>query len=94
VLVPVEPRRPLARAWRHLANLALGVLLWAAYDIGGPQWQFQEFGFNFGAFRYTLGIDGIALMLILLSVFLMPICIAASWSSIEHRIPSIWRPSC
>jgi NADH-quinone oxidoreductase subunit M len=26
-------------------------------------------------------------MLILLSVFLMPICIAASWSSIEHRIP-------
>jgi NADH-quinone oxidoreductase subunit M len=70
-----------------LANLALGVLLWAAYDIGGPQWQFQEFGFNFGAFRYTLGIDGIALMLILLSVFLMPICIAASWSSIEHRIP-------
>jgi NADH-quinone oxidoreductase subunit M len=26
-------------------------------------------------------------MLIMLSVFLMPICIAASWSSIEHRIP-------
>jgi NADH-quinone oxidoreductase subunit M len=70
-----------------LANLALGIVLWAAYDIGGQQWQFQELGFNFGAFQYALGIDGIALMLILLSVFLMPICIAASWSSIEHRIP-------
>jgi NADH-quinone oxidoreductase subunit M len=71
-----------------LADLALGILLWASYEIGGPnQWQFVETGFNFGAFQYALGIDGIALMLILLSVFLMPICIAASWSSIEHRIP-------
>jgi NADH-quinone oxidoreductase subunit M len=70
-----------------LANLALGILLWAAYDIGGQQWQFQENGFSFGAFQWALGIDGIALMLIILSVFLMPICIAASWSSIEHRIP-------
>jgi NADH-quinone oxidoreductase subunit M len=69
------------------ANLALGILLWATYDIGGAQWQFTEVGFNFGAFQYALGIDGIALMLIMLSVFLMPICIAASWSSIEHRIP-------
>jgi NADH-quinone oxidoreductase subunit M len=70
-----------------LANLALGILLWLSYEIGGPQWQFVEQAFNFGAFSWALGIDGIALMLILLSVFLMPICIAASWSSIEHRIP-------
>jgi NADH-quinone oxidoreductase subunit M len=70
-----------------LANLALGILLWVTYDIGGPQWQFVEQGLSFGAFQWVLGIDGIALMLILLSVFLMPICIAASWSSIEHRIP-------
>ncbi|HEX8442738.1 MAG TPA: NADH-quinone oxidoreductase subunit M [Allosphingosinicella sp.] len=70
-----------------LAILALGILLWAAYDIGGQQWQFVENGLSFGAFSWALGIDGIALMLILLSVFLMPICIAASWSSIEHRIP-------
>ena len=70
-----------------LADLALGILLWTTYDIGGAQWQFVETGFDFGAFQYALGIDGIALMLILLSVFLMPICIAASWSSIEHRIP-------
>ncbi len=70
-----------------LANLALGIVLWLSYEIGGPQWQFVEHAFDFGAFSWALGIDGIALMLILLSVFLMPICIAASWSSIEHRIP-------
>src|SRR4029434_6996474 len=37
-------------------------------------------------FNWALGIDGIALMLTLLSVFLMPICILASWTSIERRV--------
>ncbi len=69
------------------ADLALGIFLWGAYDVGGAQWQFVEFAPVFGPFAWALGIDGIALMLIMLSVFLMPICIAASWSSIEHRIP-------
>ena len=69
-----------------LANLALGVLLWINFDIGGPQWQFQESHAIFAVFTYALGIDGIALMLIMLSVFLMPICILASWDSITKRV--------
>jgi len=73
--------------WATTLNLALGILLWVTYDIGGAQWQFVEFAPVFGRFAWALGIDGIALMLIMLSVFLMPICIAASWSSIDHRIP-------
>jgi NADH-quinone oxidoreductase subunit M len=70
-----------------LADLALGVLLWAAYDIGGAQWQFVEPVFDLGPFDWALGIDGIALMLIMLSVFLMPICILASWKAVERRVP-------
>ncbi len=69
-----------------LANLALGVLLWVNYDIGGAQWQFTERADLFAGFSYALGIDGIALMLIVLSVFLMPICILASWESIDKRV--------
>ena len=69
-----------------LANLALGVLLWANYDIGGAQWQFTERADLFAGFSYALGIDGIALMLIVLSVFLMPICVLASWESIDKRV--------
>ena len=34
-----------------------------------------------------MGIDGIALMLIMLTLFLMPICIGASWRAIEKRVP-------
>ena len=69
-----------------LVDLALGILLWAHYVPGGPQWQFVEH-FGSGFLTWALGIDGIALMLIMLSVFLMPICIGASWRAIEQRVP-------
>ena len=71
-----------------LILLALGIDLWVGYDVGGAQWQFTENVALFGdAFGWKLGIDGIALMLIVLSVFLMPICILASWEAIEKRVP-------
>ncbi|MFW2830233.1 NADH-quinone oxidoreductase subunit M [Sphingomonas sp. ID0503] len=70
-----------------LVDLALGILLWATYDIGGPQWQFTENLPLFGRFSWALGIDGIALLLIVLSTFLMPVCIGASWVAIEKRVP-------
>ena len=82
---------PAAARWTALAatliDLALGVMLWGAYDIGGAQWQFVENVPLFGRFGWSLGIDGFALMLILLSVFLMPICIGASWDSVKTRVP-------
>ncbi|HEX8468064.1 MAG TPA: NADH-quinone oxidoreductase subunit M [Allosphingosinicella sp.] len=71
-----------------LTNLALGIFLWSQYQIAGDQWQFQELARGlFGRFSWALGVDGIAIMLVLLTVFLMPICILASWKSIERRVP-------
>ncbi|SEK63309.1 NADH dehydrogenase subunit M [Sphingomonas palmae] len=70
-----------------LVNLALGVVLWLNFDVGGAQWQFVENAPLFGRFGWALGIDGYALLLIALSVFLMPICIGASWHAIEKRVP-------
>ena len=69
-----------------LIDLALGVMLWANYDIGGAQWQFTERADLFAGMQWALGIDGIALLLIMLSVFLMPICIGASWKSVQTRV--------
>ena len=71
-----------------LANLALGILLWLAFDQApsAAQWQFQEYAPIFGRFAWALGIDGIALVLIALTVFLMPICVLASWDSIQKRV--------
>jgi NADH-quinone oxidoreductase subunit M len=71
-----------------LADLVLGLLLWLNFDqsAGHAQWQFQEYAPIFGRFAWAMGIDGIALTLIALTVFLMPICIGASWDSIEKRV--------
>ena len=70
-----------------LANLVLGIQLWAGFDVGGAQWQYVERAELFGRFAWALGIDGMALMLILLSVFLMPLCILASWEAVTKRVP-------
>ena len=69
-----------------LVTFALGVVLWSNYQIGGPQWQFTERAELFAGFSYALGIDGIALLLIMLSVFLMPVCILASWEAVQKRV--------
>jgi NADH-quinone oxidoreductase subunit M len=72
-----------------LLDLAVGIWLWANFDPAGPQWQFTELVGSGGGITpsWSLGIDGIALMLIMLSVFLMPICIGASWVAIDKRVP-------
>ena len=70
-----------------LIDFVLGIVLWTSFDIGGAQWQFVEHAPLFGQFGWALGIDGFALLLIMLSVFLMPICIGASWEAIQNRVP-------
>ncbi|MDG5487510.1 NADH-quinone oxidoreductase subunit M [Sphingomonas sp. BGYR3] len=81
------PRARMIALVATLIDFALGCLLWANYDVGGAQWQFQESSAIFGQFNWALGIDGFALMLIMLSVFLMPICIGASWEAVQKRVP-------
>jgi NADH-quinone oxidoreductase subunit M len=70
-----------------LLDFALSIYLWANFDPNGAQWQFVENIPLGGSISYALGIDGIALVLIALNAFLMPICIGASWRAIEKRVP-------
>jgi len=71
-----------------LIDLLLGIIIWMSFDqsVGAPEWQFTEYAPIFGRFAWAMGIDGIALMLIALTVFLMPICILASWEAIDRRV--------
>jgi NADH-quinone oxidoreductase subunit M len=86
LMVKAEPARWIALV-ATLVELALGAWLWSGYDPGGTQWQFVEYIPLGGGPAWALGIDGIALMLIMLTAFLMPICIAASWAAIDRRVP-------
>ena len=85
LFLEAKPARQVALA-ATLADLALGIALWANFDVGGAQWQFVERADLFGRFQWALGVDGVAMMLIALSTFLMPLCILASWESIKQRV--------
>jgi len=69
-----------------LATLALSVLLVAQFDKSNPDFQFVEQIPWFAGASYHMGVDGISVLFVLLTAFLMPICIAASWKSIEDRV--------
>ncbi len=71
-----------------LALFALGLMLWFRFDTSTAAFQFTERAEIFGGlFSWHLGIDGISLVLIMLSVFLMPLCVLASFDSVKTRIP-------
>ncbi|MEM8799059.1 MAG: NADH-quinone oxidoreductase subunit M, partial [Pseudomonadota bacterium] len=73
--------------WSTGVNFALAIFLWIEFDYGEAGFQFVENSRAFGdVFAYHLGVDGISLLLIVLSAFLMPVCILAGWDSIQHRV--------
>ena len=69
-----------------LATLALSVLLVAQFDPNVSGFQFVEDAPWFAGLHYRMGVDGISVLFILLTAFLMPLCIAASWKAIETRV--------
>jgi NADH-quinone oxidoreductase subunit M len=69
-----------------LATLALSILLVGQYNPNDPGFQFVEEAPWFAGLNYRMGVDGISVLFVLLTAFLMPICIAASWKSIEKRV--------
>jgi NADH-quinone oxidoreductase subunit M len=82
-----------------IRNLTLGVSLltfavtlglWAAFDQSpaAESFQFVERAPWIPAFgiEYYLGIDGLSLMLVVLTGFLTPIALLTSWDSVEEKV--------
>ena len=70
------------------ANFILALVLWVSFDRSYPGMQFVERmewmpTFNI---QYAVGIDGISLLMIMLTTMLSVICVLASWSSIRERV--------
>ncbi|HTK35159.1 MAG TPA: NADH-quinone oxidoreductase subunit M [Caulobacteraceae bacterium] len=87
---PQDPKTVEASKWialvATLATLALSVLLVVQFNPNDAGFQFVEETPWFAGFSYRMGVDGISVLFVLLTAFLMPICIAASWKSIEKRV--------
>ncbi len=81
---------------RNIRHVALGstvltfivsLFIWAGFDTSNPGFQFVENNEWFGGIMsYRMGVDGISMLFVILTTFLMPLCILASWNSIQDRV--------
>ena len=68
-------------------TFAISLLVWIYFDNANPGFQFVEkVGWIDGSISYHMGVDGISMLLVILTTFLMPLCILASWEAIQHRV--------
>jgi NADH-quinone oxidoreductase subunit M len=68
-----------------LATLVLTIVMATQFNTSGPAFQFtQTYQWipQFGV-HYAVGVDGIALVLLLMTVVLMPVVVLASWNDAE-----------
>ncbi len=73
--------------WSTIVTFAVSLILLARFDASSPEFQFVEKMPWLGGYAsYHMGVDGISLPFVILTTALMPLCIAASWLSIQTRV--------
>ncbi|MBY8915010.1 NADH-quinone oxidoreductase subunit M [Nitratireductor sp. L1-7-SE] len=85
-----------AGARRNIRNVALlttvftfvlSLFIWIGFDASTPGFQMVEKREWLGSgISYHMGVDGISMLFVILTTFLMPLCILASWDAVEHRV--------
>ncbi|MDF1607507.1 NADH-quinone oxidoreductase subunit M [Hoeflea sp. YIM 152468] len=69
------------------ATFVMSLLIWASFDVSDPAFQMVEaIDLPGSMFSYAMGVDGISMLFVILTTFLMPLCILASWNSVETRV--------
>ncbi|MBY9067562.1 NADH-quinone oxidoreductase subunit M [Hyphomonas sp. WL0036] len=68
------------------ATFVLSVAAFLSFDKAQAGYQLVEHYAWYGPISYKLGVDGLSMTLILLTTFLTPICLLASWNSIDKRV--------
>ncbi|MEW6487992.1 MAG: NADH-quinone oxidoreductase subunit M [Thermodesulfobacteriota bacterium] len=81
----------LVKGWAVAVTVAealVSIPLYTAFQTGTHLFQFPELHEWIPALhiRYALGVDGISLFLVLLTTFVMPLCVLCSWKYIEVRV--------
>jgi NADH-quinone oxidoreductase subunit M len=72
--------------WTTVITFVLSLLVWINFDSSTAEFQFVEKSeWLGGAVNYHMGVDGISMLFVILTTFLMPACVLASWH-IESRV--------
>ncbi len=70
-----------------LLTFVLSILLVLQFDGSTADFQFvEDLAWLGGGINYRMGVDGISVLFVLLTAFLMPFCILASWTTITERV--------
>ena len=73
--------------WTTLVTFAISLVMVQKFDAASAEFQFAEkHEWLLGVASYHMGVDGISLPFVILTTALMPICILASWTSIQKRV--------
>ncbi|CAG8440122.1 7744_t:CDS:2, partial [Dentiscutata heterogama] len=63
-----------------LANLALSLVLWGEFDGNSGEYQFVQELSYVTEWQIKLGVDGLSLLFVILTCFIIPCSILASWT--------------
>jgi NADH-quinone oxidoreductase subunit M len=73
--------------WTTLITFGVSLVLLSNFDPANSGFQFVEHRpWLSSTIQYYVGVDGLSLPFVILTTFLMPICILASWTSITDRV--------
>ena len=75
--------------WTTMITFLLSLVIWIEFDPTTSVFQFEEKREWLGdSISYRLGVDGISMLFVILTTFLMPLCILASWNANMNNAPS------
>ena len=91
LLLMLMPGDNAARFWTLAVTTLVAVISLPLYFRFDPNTALYQFGEHHAwipslKISYTLGVDGISLLLVLLTTLLMPLCVLGSWKYIEKRV--------
>src|SRR5688500_19709515 len=83
-----EPTVRLVALGSSLVTFAATLLLWWRFDPASADYQFVERYAWLPAFgiQYLVGVDGISLLLVVLTGFLTPLALLSSWESVHVNV--------
>jgi len=62
-------------------------VIWYKFDPSNPGFQFVEkYNWIGENFSYHMGVDGISMLFVVLTAFVMPLAVLASWKAVEDRV--------
>ncbi|QEE09278.1 NADH-quinone oxidoreductase subunit M [Bartonella kosoyi] len=65
----------------------ISLIIWIGFDSSNPNFQMVEkFSWLGNGISYHMGVDGISILFVVLSAFLLPFCILASWENVKERL--------